>query len=283
MLTGHSLKNKFCAREATQNIDLEILSRLFRGGEAQDCVAYVVRSAIPEHICKKFSENFNAIIAEGRTDRESTEYVPVHQIGASQFQKTGAEYFKQIRTARKNVSALLGVFSPEELEKILLEQQMAGFFSRDNIVFRPAAFHGDTVLSLTARSWKNEGNFSLKPHEDKAQLKSAAIDQFEIASVDQVVVHLMCIQSGQGGDLIIWDMAPDDATRKSLGLEMTGYPYPEELVKDIPQIRITLKTGDICFFNNNFLHAVSEVRQGYRITASRFMGLRATDNIVYWT
>jgi hypothetical protein len=251
------------------------------GGLDQRCVIYVVRNIIPPDVCQQFTKNFWNLLQHTGNNRD--DYVQVVQIGANQFEKSTSEYFEQICETRAVVDALFEGLDGEGREAILVEKLLKRLCKRRGITFRAAQFNGVTVNPCTARSWQNEDEFSLLPHEDLAQLSRAQVDGFDIGTVTHVITATACMSSGWGGNLVLWDIAPDQEARTDFGLTGTGYGYPLSSLAECDRLEIDLAPGDMFFLSSDFIHAVTSVTMGQRVTTGRFIGFTDDQTLVYWS
>lgn len=121
------------------------------------------------------------------------------------------------------------------------------------------------------RSWSNEGNYALMPHEDLGQCRSLKQKGFEIQTVAnfQVIAVNICIENVRGGDLVYWNIQPDNNSRQHLEITETGYPYPSCLLFPFDKITLAVRVGDIYCFNGKNVHAVTPT-QSTRSTLSFF-------------
>jgi hypothetical protein len=101
--------------------------------------------------------------------------------------------------------------------------------------------------------------------------------------VPRVFASIACIESGEGGDLLLWELCPDDSLRSALGVLGSGYPYPAALLRDIPSVRVRLERGDVAFIDASRVHAVDALRRGSRISLGRFLGRTGARRIAWWT
>jgi len=262
------------------NICLSTLEDLLNPSK-KDILGYVVRNYIDHNSCSELCNSFTAIIEETGGSRQDG-FVPVHQIGSTQFMKTSIEYMDECIATKMYVDSLINNLENQSLKTdFLLEKTLKSHFAQKNIVFRPSQFNENSCNHFTARNWRNQtAGLTLLPHEDFSQLSVAEEDGFEIGSVKKVVACNLCITQ-PGGELILWNLEPDMDMKKRFNVEKTGYPYPIEILENIQKYTIELNAGDLFFINANCIHAVSSSH--YRITLGRFMGYSSTNEIVYWT
>jgi hypothetical protein len=135
--------------------------------------------------------------------------------------------------------------------------------------------------------WNNFGPFLHQPHDDLAQVKDPVQADFEIQQVPRVMaVNVYAAVPERSGQLRIWNVEPDDETRAELGLTGVGFPYPPELLLNIPATVIEVETGDLCVVNGNLVHAVIRgdiASPRNRLLLTCFMGLNLNDELIWWT
>ncbi|WP_444626238.1 2OG-Fe(II)-dependent halogenase WelO5 family protein [Flavobacterium columnare] len=247
---------------------------------------YVVRNFLKVDYCDDVKNEFLSILSDTNGGNRSKDFVPVLQIGATQFTKSSTYYLEECESTKKNIDRLIDSIKNSEVrEDFLLEKSLEEEFLNRGFIFKPSSFEGKEVNPFTIRQWTNSNDkgLSLLPHEDLSQLNLAKLDGYEIGDVKTVIACNLCLSNSKGGELIIWNIDPDIELKKSLGVENSGYPYPIEMLNDVEHISININPGDLYFINANFIHAVKEIQGNERITLGRFMGFCSDDTIVYWT
>lgn len=183
-----------------------------------------------------------------------------------------------------------------DLEKILdvpaeplgrLRHVLGTHLATDGIELRPARHDGREACPGIFRSWYATHEFSLEPHEDRGQCEDPRQAGFEIQRVTSrhIIGLNVCLDNGAGGGLVVWNIRPDETTRKYLGVEYTGSPYTAEQMRDFDEIRLAVRPGDIYLFNAAHVHAV-EPEHGTasrRVTLSAMMGFIDAKTVVSWT
>lgn len=207
----------------------------------------------------------------------------VDQVGTAQFGKRTTEYLAQSAETQTTVAGLFAGLSTTERDAILHTDWLEQSLAERAVEFIPGTHDGQSAALCVARSWQNPGTFTLEPHEDAAQLVDVVHDGFEIAQAARVFACLACIANGESGDLLMWNLVPDAALRAELGLTATGYPYPLEILADVPSLRVPLRQGDLAILDASRIHAVDAVGAGTRITVGRFIGRVAPGRVVFWT
>jgi len=276
-------KGTFKVIETQKHLDFSIFQSMINP-DIYEIPVYVIRNFYSKEICMRLQKRFQEIIL--KTDGGNRKgFVPVNQIGATQFLKNSQEYMEECISTRGNVNHLVDALGDALLiEDFLLGRTFREKFKEIGFTFRPASYNNQMVNVGTIRKWiNNKDGLALLPHEDLSQLNVAKVDNFEIHEIRKVIACNICISNDQGGELIVWNIAPSLEQRKEFGVENNGYPYPLEWVEQFEQIAIKIHPGDLYFINANFIHGVKKVNAGSRITMGRFIGIKSKKEIVYWT
>jgi hypothetical protein len=282
---GKSYSNEeFSLVEDNLKPNLEIIDQMLRG---EGPPVYVVRNYLSTENNLLLKNKFHDIISKSKGgNRNDDDYVDVYQIGANQFGKSGGSFIKDCIRTKPEVNDLMSeIFESEIMDDFILERSLREYFFDKSIYFGPSYFKGEYSNLFTVRLWKNQKNtdLSLEAHEDLSQLNFAKEDGFEIHSVKNVVACNLCIDNDSDTDLLVWNISPDDTTKKMLNLNKTGYPYSLDLIEKFPHLKVKTAPGDLYFINANFLHAVSSSSAERRISLGRFIGFVNDKRVVYWT
>jgi hypothetical protein len=206
---------------------------------------------------------------------------PSHFVGAYHWNKDVATYLAESAEAAGAVMDVVDVAdSPWHVFRARLAEELAAHGAS----LRLAAMNGAQACPALIRAWNKEGAFALEPHEDAAQCRDPRQAGFEVQQVTdyEVCAANMCIEHEEGGRLVVWNIQPDDRTRRRLGLEHTGFSYPAELLSEFDEIRVDIRPGDIYVFNGRHVHAVDAAR-GNRTAISFLIGFTDDRTVVTWT
>jgi len=277
-ITGFSKNKEFFKFHESDFVDYEKIYEVLTGKLA----GCIFRKAISAEKCSIIAKNFwHYKELESRSDG-----VPGFFLGTYHYKKALSQYISESIIANKSLSNLfsgtLNVF-----EDIITKFSDALKKKSNSPIIRPAQYGGVQACKFFMRAWKGSGEYSLAPHDDSAQCTAKIQKGFEIQEVinNPVVAINMCIENEGDGKLHYWDIQPDIETKKRLGLEETGYPYPTELLADFDKIELDINAGDIYFFNGKNVHAVSSPKgqDSYRTTIAGLMGFKDKKTIIYWT
>ncbi|MBD2786222.1 hypothetical protein ID858_15400 [Xenorhabdus sp. DI] len=283
-LSGSYVDNFGYLECTDKKFDINIVKDIILNGNHKGKISYIIRNYVDNDICSRVANYFNREVNKDGGNRPDDGFVLTNQIGATQFSRNGEQYTKEVNSLNHKVADLLESVNHSELENLFSNKILEKMFLQDGIHFGPARFKSSYSCFATFRRWLDNGVMSLMPHEDKAQLKFADMDNFEIGSAKTVTAYNVCLETAKdGGELKIWNLSPDDNCRNILGVTNTGYPYPPETLTNIEHLSIKLNVGDIYFMNACHLHGVSSVSQGHRLTAGRFIGKLSNQKVIYWT
>ncbi|MFI6067033.1 hypothetical protein ACIA47_17510 [Micromonospora sp. NPDC051227] len=262
---------RFVEREA---FDPSVVEDVLRGRR----LGVVFRDVVPAEALNRLVERFWASPLNKR--REHVE-APGNYLGTYHFHKTTEQYLADSAEVAPEMHATLDFpGSPWRW----FQDDLRSYFARQGVRFRLAEKDGRVACPATIRSWDAVGDFALLPHEDYAQCREPGQADFEIQQVLQYrpCGVNFCLENGDGGRLVVWNIQPDDETRTRHGSYYAGAPYPPATMVDIQSVRLDLSPGDLYVFNAAHVHAV-ERNRGNRTTLSCLMGLVDDANVVVWT
>lgn len=238
------------------------------------------REFLPAETCADVSARFWASSARRARGAEA----PGYYVGAYHYFKTTPAYLEESAATRTAVSEIVECAEPH-LAKFW--DGLAGHLARDGVTVRPARHGNLTACSWLIRSWHGTGEYALAPHEDRSQCGEPQQADFEIQGVlDHEVAALnICIENGDGGRLVMWNIRPDRASRERLGVRYTGSPYPIESLHGIEHQYVEIKPGDAYVISGANVHAVEvcldpTVR---RTTLACLFGFIDESTVVSWT
>ncbi len=258
-------------------LDAAEIVRVMRG-EVAGCI---FRGVMDPALCQRICDNF----WKHPQRRQRGDAVPAYYLGTYHYAKDLSVYFDEVEATSDAVHEVFdggrNVFS-ELMVDVRAELARAG------VDLRVAAHEGRSACEFVIRSWSGGGKFALAAHDDAAQLSAKKQAGFEIQQVaaSPLAAVNMCLQNGAaGGQLVYWNIEPDDDTRRALGLEETGYPYQAEWLEDFDRIDLPVHAGDIYFFNGKLIHAVQAQAQPgeFRSTISFLMGFKDPKTAIYWS
>ncbi len=202
-------------------------------------------------------------------------------IGVDQFGADPSDYVEQSLDSLAPVNRLFrhSINVPVQLREDIQRIMLAG------TAVRPAVFDGIPANPVRGVRWTDVGEFALKLHDDYAQLTDPRQVDMETARVAwPVAFNVYPSVTEAGGELIIFNLAPDNVSRQWLGIAHTGYPYPLELFDCVESITIRPEAGDLVVLSGKFVHGVRGVRgSGSRLLLNHFGGFISADTFVTWS
>jgi hypothetical protein len=264
--------------ETRRAVDVDAALAVLRG----ELAAHRVRGFVETADCRRITENFWA--SERRTPRHGEGELGIegYLVGASHIEKTTERYLAEAERHTGAVRDLFhGAVDPVEAAR----HALAGSGLVRGV--RAAAQGGRPAGSAKAVCWTGTGDFLLEPHDDLAQLGDPLQTGFEIQRVRRVMAVNVYTHVPAGiGALRLWNIEPDHASRASLGLQVSGFPYPLAALTGAASIAVPVETGDLCLINGNLVHAVPGVPSASgvarRLLVTCFTGM-VEDEVLWWT
>ena len=275
-ITGTSLRDEeFRIHETVGSVDVGTVFEVLNGRLA----VYLVRGFVPLAVCRQVEANFWSSTERVPRYGEGEDGVEAYLIGASHYGKPTSTYLNEVLGCKAAVESLFtGTINPVAAFRDTLASR---------ITVRDASLNGLPAGDCKAVCWNNFGTFLLEPHEDLAQVKDPIQADFEIQQVDRVMaVNIYVAVPERSGQLQVWNVEPDEATRAELGLSNVGFPYPPKLLTEYPSLTIAVETGDLCIANGNLVHAVlrgNAASPRSRLLLTCFMGRNLNNELIWWT
>jgi hypothetical protein len=271
-LTGRQASRDFFRFTERTELDYGLVLDVLHGRR----FGVIFRDVIPAAARDELTRRFWA--SPSRRHREGE---PSHYVGSYHWNKPIGDYLDETAAVVDDVRTVIdGPNSPWHSFRRGVDAELA----KEDASLRVAQMGGRTACPALIRAWDKEGDFSLDPHEDAAQCKDPRQAGFEIQRVldHDICAVNMCVEHTEGGRLVVWNIQPDDASRRALDIELTGLPYPADSLADFDEIRLDVRQGDVYCFNGAFVHAV-DANRGNRTTVSFIMGFTDDHTVVSWT
>lgn len=269
-------ETEFKAYETNSSIDISKVFDVLHGRLA----AYRIHNFLPADACQQIVTNFYNSQHKVPRYGEGEDGVEGYFIGASHIEKTTSDYLKESAFFKEPINLLYNnSINP-------LDQFRKTLASRTHV--RPAQLDGLCAGNSKAVYWNNVGHFLLQPHDDVAQLSDPRQHGFEIQQATRVMaVNFYAMVPNNAGQLIVWNIEPDDSARAALDLTHSGFPYPPELLEEFEHLIIPVKTGELCLINGNLIHAVMrgdpEASSKDRLLVTCFMTFNEHNELIWWT
>jgi hypothetical protein len=240
----------------------------------------VFRGAVTPPICEEVAARFWA--SEHALSRGGE--APVRYLGAYHYHKATAVYLKECAEVALALDDALAVAGDP---LTMFYGGLARALGDEGVTVRLASHDGQPACRGVLRSWFGRGDFALVPHEDRGQCREPGQADFEI---QRVLGHYLCalnicLENGAGGRLRIWNVQPDDASKRQLGTFYSGSPYPAGSLDGIDDLWLEVGQGDVYVFNGSHVHAVepTTVPGARRTTLSGLFGFIDDTTVVSWT
>lgn len=206
-----------------------------------------------------------------------------YYVGAYHYHKPTKTYLDESAEVAPYLEQILDVpAEPTHWFKYRLSQRLAA----EGVEFRLSRDGGQSGCPVLIRHWNAAGAFALQPHEDASQCRWPEQAGFEVqrTPLNTVAAVNMCLENGEMGRLVMWNVIPDDESKSRLGLYYSGSPYPPEVVEGIDAVWLPIRPGDIYVFNGEHVHGVEASEPGAKRTTMAWnMGFCDERTVVSWT
>ncbi|GAA5198341.1 hypothetical protein GCM10023322_71470 [Rugosimonospora acidiphila] len=209
---------------------------------------------------------------------------PGYYLGAYTWGKSTAEYLDESEIVNPILEDLLDI--PGNPVKEFYDG-LSRALAAEGCLVRTAEHRGRRSSIALLRSWHGAGDFALAPHDDDSQCTDPLMADFERTGVvgRPVAALNMCVENHEGGRLVLWNVRPDDESKRRLGVEFTGSPYPVEALEGSDVEYIEIDSGDVYVFNGAHVHAVEPNTDGLqtRTTILGMMGFIDDHTVATWS
>lgn len=204
-----------------------------------------------------------------------------YYLGAYHYGKPTRQYLHEAADIAADLQDVLG---HETSPWRRFRRELGRWLARRGIDLRLARHEGMSACPGAIRSWEASGRFSLVPHEDASQCRAPEQRGFEIQRVltYEVCAANLCLENAAGGQLIYWNVKPDESTKRRCGTFYTGGAYAAEALAGAEHIKLDVGPGDLYVFNGGHVHAVLH-GSGPRSTVASLLGFRDERTVITWT
>lgn len=243
--------------------------------------AVMFRGVVPKSVCREISQRF----WESPHRKTRGVEAPGYYLGAYTWNKPTAQYMDESAEANPILADILDVPGDPMKEFYV---GLAKVLTKRGATVRPATHNGRISSIALMRSWHGVGKFALDPHDDDSQCADPQMADFErVGVVGKVAAALnICIENeGGNGRLVYWNIKPDTESKRRLGVEFTGSPYPLAPLESYESQWIEVNQGDIYVFNGSHVHAVEPNTDGKqkRTTLAAMLGFIDDSTVVSWS
>ncbi|MER5985793.1 hypothetical protein [Streptomyces sp. NPDC001787] len=156
--------------------------------------------------------------------------------------------------------------------------------ARQGIRLRVAEHRGRRAGVFKVRSRGGDGSYVLAPHTDASAFRAMPhLRGFEIQRALRYYSALACLKNDAGGELVCWNITPDEESSRALR-SGPDPRYPEEALSAFDRITIPVRTGDVYLFDVGKIHAVAQRHdeKAVRCVAQWNMGVLDDTTILRW-
>lgn len=225
---------------------------------------------VNEQICNKWAACFNQTKSLSRYSNAPD--VSVNRIGMTLFETENnpdklLAYFKQGQKTFSTIEQLLDGENPVKMIHDYLgkiwdqgcrQEKMKGKYMNPGII----------------RSFEADPLGGLPPHVDTLCKDIPDVQSFEKMKC-QLASNLYISISDYGGELELWDYAPDQEELKTMFNGTHDFIDVNKI--PVPSIKIRPKVGELIIFRSECIHSVRPSTGGLRTTASSFIGYYSDD------
>ncbi|HUC25020.1 MAG TPA: hypothetical protein VMA73_20105 [Streptosporangiaceae bacterium] len=250
--------------------------RVLRG----DLLGVIYRNMVPADAMASLVRRFQA--SKHRVLRGAE--APGEYIGTVHYLRPTKEYMEAAPQATAAIAEVLdGDGDPLARFWHLLDQTLR----QAGAQHRFARYAGQNACPGLIRSLWSSGGYALDPHEDMSQCSDPRQSDFEIQGVTdfEVAALNICIESAEGGRLLVWNIKPDALAKQRLGISYEGVPYPLASLTGVDRLALRINAGDAYLFNSGHVHAVEPIlgAQSRRTAIAALLGFINERTVVSWT
>jgi hypothetical protein len=271
-ITGVSMDPAFFRFDELTEFDPDRVLDVLQGRQLGVIFRGVIAPSVREEMTARF---WNSAALTRRTGE------PSFHVGTYHWNRPIDTYLAETGKVTEHVMELLDVDdSPWHWFRARMNARLAA----DNARLRLAEMDGEEACPALVRAWNKEGEFALEPHEDEAQCRDPRQAGFEVQRVldYEVCATNMCIEHQGGGRLVMWNLRPDDESRRRFGIEHSGFSYPPATLRGHERLAVDIRPGDVYVFNGRHVHAV-DATLGNRTAVSFLLGFIDDRTVVTWT
>ena len=250
----------------------EALLALIKG----QLLAIRVRHYYPENFCQRVQERLSSEERMGVYSTFGAEEIGRDRLSYYETHNNPVHWQQYYAQAGYNIREIREIFdpyySPIDRLRLNLDEVWPAGAHLENIDGLPM-FVGLTRLL-------KEGSY-IFPHNDNIQEDSNFNPRAREIRI-QLAANVYLNMPESGGSLLLWDasMLPENLSHC---LRQDGYGFDPEKI-GLPKLEIQPEIGDLILFNSRYLHSVSRVGVGGRLSSSCFIGFRSFNRpLSYWS
>jgi hypothetical protein len=273
VLTGRSLPSADFVPSVVQGKPTSHILKMASG----QAIAQIVHGYLTPEECAAITHNFST--NSGLHVRGDD--VSAVTVGADIYGKSAEEYLADVVKARPYVDEVFHgtVNVPVKLRADIQAAMPAG------VTVRAATHNGVQFNDARVIRWTDSGSLALKFHDDQGQLcdpRQSTLETFNV--VHPVAFNVYVSVPSEGGELEVVNMCPDRASKEKLGIEHSGYAYPESMLEGYERVSIKPQVGDLLVLAGEFIHGVRGIRgSGVRLLLNHFGGFINDSTFITWS
>ncbi|MGW1283460.1 2OG-Fe(II)-dependent halogenase WelO5 family protein [Streptomyces sp. NPDC002586] len=276
-LTGAVGPADYFRFEERDELDWDVWSDVLRGRIA----GAVFRGVLTSEVCDSVRRNFwNSPLLKGSAEGVS---LNGNVCGALLVAHSSmSAYLDEVERNRPYIDALFA--GPGRAVPALVDDY-ARHLAQQGVQLRVAEHQGRQAGVFKLRSRESEGGaYALAPHTDASAFRTMPhLSGFEIQRAVRYYSVIACLENDAGGELVIWNITPDQESIRALrsGLDPR---YPEEALAGFARLTVPVRTGDFYLFDVGNIHAVGQrhAEKAVRCSVQWNMGVLDDTTILRW-
>lgn len=275
-LTGVVSPADYFRFEERDELDWEVWSDVLRGRIA----GAVFRGVLASEACESVQRNF----WRSPLLKRSSDGLPLNGNLCGALLVTNSSLSGYLDEVERNRPYMEALFAGPGRAVPDLVDQCARHLKRQGIRLRVAEHEGRQAGMFKVRSRGRDGAYVLAPHTDASAFRAMPhLSGFEIQRAVRYYSVLACLKNDTGGELVCWNITPDEESSRALR-SGPDPRYPEEALVEFDRLTIPVRTGDVYLFDVGKIHAVGQ-RHGekaVRCVAQWNMGVLDDTTILRW-
>ncbi|MGW1259335.1 hypothetical protein ACWD5Q_30175 [Streptomyces sp. NPDC002513] len=203
--------------------------------------------------------------------RVGESHYETHDADGSTNSRALAEY---LRNADRLMEEIRACCAPASSPLDLLWEQLDGCYGLER------ARIGDRPMFAGVCRVFPEGS-ELLPHNDRLGRDAPGLPLGRELDA-QLAANVYLRVPERGGELVLWDLRPDQAQLAAWRAPDSAYGSDRTLVPP-PAVVLSIAAGDLVLIDATKLHAVSRQERGVRVGLSCFLGVRHGRPLVCWS
>ncbi|MCB5183222.1 hypothetical protein [Streptomyces antimicrobicus] len=164
-------------------------------------------------------------------------------------------YLDAVERTRPEVDAVLAAAGDRSVPALLAAYR--AYAADRGLEVRLAEHGGRRAAAYKLRVRTSAAGFALLPHDDAETLRRAPhLKGFEVQDAAHICAAVACVENDRGGELVCWNLSPDQESRAALGYGYDTRGYPERSLAGYQRLTVPVRPGDLHVFDAGLVHAV---------------------------